>query len=211
MANEFDLGGTYHGSISGTRVFILLDPREREGDFAITAWSNVGSGVPESVHNRRVLAISVSTSVDLDAVREFLESELGETMLSGIADCYLDEKWDGHNLIGMWDDDVDVRVDRLEEALSELPTYCDASDYFAQAESDVMAAGVNAIRDGLTFAEFVGLEVASAGENGYLLDRDDAEKAIRRIYEQRIEKLDGDDPEERLERIWNRKVLRRAS
>jgi hypothetical protein len=172
----------------GEKAVVILDPEDR----SCSAYTFIGSGVPAKVWHHRAVTIALVAEASLEAVESALRG--GESTIEALFALYAGKDWDGSNHVGTWNDPDDTRfvlLEKLESELGEVPTYWDASDYFAPVVVEIAGDVAALVRTGVRPEEAIELiakkEVDSAED--VILELGDVEDTIRELYIHAVEKV----------------------
>ena len=156
-------------NISGSNNTVYLIPAlTNETSPQVFVWSCIGSAQPEPAFNNRWYGVcSVPRTAVPSEVEKVLRSH--EELLIEINSFYDGSEWDGHNHRGSWadPDNLDKLTAVIQEAMDEVSTYCEASNYF---QSSTLSS---VIFDDLPLSEVVEREVNLGTSYGMHLESDD--------------------------------------
>lgn len=177
-----------HATDNNWRYGLYLDPEARR----VSHWEFYGTGTPERVwHNRAVIADLPRGAVG-EHVREVVDGDEFRGLVEALFELYQGSEWNGSNHVGRWsgNDEYGSKTHELElmiEALFEhVPTYWDASDWFAGGqwgESDANDIRVRMQR-GETLEAIAEEFVADARNNDAYLDDAEVLACIESLLEQ---------------------------
>lgn len=104
--------------ISPQKRLVIVEQYHRSGSTSVDVW------------HRRELTFSLNSEngvqemeqepPDGDSLKELLESDEGQALLDRICDGH-DIDWDGNNMVGSLDEDAQIAVQELLEAINDLP------------------------------------------------------------------------------------------
>jgi hypothetical protein len=184
VRGDLDLYCRYPGQNDWQRAYIEIDPSSRtlSADYN----GNVGNAVPMEVWHHRLLRVSLARplpAADANALMEQV-APLAATVCDGWS-----EHWDGHNFVGVLDEDAQAALDQIEQACDE-PRYTTyevwtADDWLSpcsNGELDLSAATTD--DDIAALAETLDREAHAQNVLVY-----DGETALAQVLERRRDRL----------------------
>jgi len=205
MPEKLTIGDCSTLDVSGAHNVVYAIPAEEHDDGIphVFVWGNVGSGMPMLAYHDRWLYVGhvLQKAVPEEVERVLREHE--DEILKAL-EAYRGSEWDGRNIVGKWQHaldawgDAEVELHSVREALSEVATFWDASDWFTAVSFEDYVSG-----DDLDAT--VDFELTDALREGAHLEAGNVRDYLVWAAQQYVDKHEDDEEVSehlRIARIW---------